>query len=70
MIKHLALNLTLERDHPISGRHEWARFLQQDRLDAISIHNRAEFPMLEHLALDLTDWNLKANEGLVVSAPF
>ena len=78
-IRRLSLNLTIDTEHTFvlmpanravpSRRmivHEWGSLLHQDprgilRFDFI------EFPMLEFLSLDFSDWHLGNNEGLVVS---
>ena len=78
-IRKLSLNLTTEADQVmvlVPGRravpsrtwivHEWGAFLHQDRR-GIWGHDYIDFPMLEFLSLDFSDWCLGENEGLVVS---
>ena len=78
-IRELSLDLTTEADQVMvlrPGRravpsrtwivHEWGGFLHQDRRGILG-HDYIDFPMLEFLSLDFSDWCLGENEGLVVS---
>ena len=82
-IRKLSLNLTTESDQVMllrPGRravpsrtwilHEWGTFLHQDRRGGILGYDYVDFPLLEFLSLDFSDWDLGENEGLVVSTRF
>ena len=78
-IRKLSLNLTAEVEHFFDPRpgsravpsrkmitYEWGTFLHQDRRGILGA-DYIDFPMLEFLSLDFSDWHLGTNEGLVVS---
>ena len=77
-IRNLSLLFTVDDSHVTieAGRmtisrktiiREWAPFLHQHRRDIYIGNGYVEFPTLETLTLNFSVWNLKKNEGLVVS---
>ena len=70
MIRKLWLNLGLKLGSTPSRimiQHEWGRFLHQNQYDTCDSDDTWGFPSLEDLTLDFTGWELKQDEGLIVS---
>lgn len=70
MIKKLWLDLGLKSGSTPSRimiQHEWGRFLHQNQYDSCDPDDYWGFPLLEDLTLDFSSWELKKDEGLIVS---